>query len=316
MNQSHLKAVTIACVFIVIITGRLRAQEDRSSGSKSGAGLELSDDINGGNNDHRPVNSHGGDSADKAQPQSANDYIYRARVWMSKAKFDEAIKDFTEAIRLDPKFVLAYFGRARANKLKGNYVDGVTDYTKALDLNPRYVPALINRANIYNLTGNYDLAVADCERAAALGSRKPLVYVNRAIGFAGKGEYQKATSDYNTAINFNPTCVAAYGNLAWLQATCPQAAYRDGKKAVANALKACELMESPRNVDILAAACAEAGDFVNALKWESQALENSATTPEMAVELKQRLALYQSGQPYHQADNTPTLPAGPESPEE
>ena len=38
-------------------------------------------------------------------------------------------------------------------------------------------------------------------------------------------------------------CARAHGSRAWLWSTCPDAKYRDGKKAVASATRACELTD-------------------------------------------------------------------------
>ena len=45
-------------------------------------------------------------------------------------------------------------------------------------------------------------------------------YTNRGNAWLGRGEYDKAISDDNNALTFDPTNVAAYDNLAWLQETC------------------------------------------------------------------------------------------------
>jgi serine/threonine-protein kinase len=95
----------------------------------------------------------------------------------------------------------------------------------------------------------------------------------------------------------------AYNYRAWLWATCPEPEFRDGKKAVESATKACELSKwKERNdLDTLAASYAETGDFDQAVKWEEKAI---ALTPESEAGEKkarnERLALYRNGKPYHQ----------------
>ncbi len=84
-------------------------------------------------------------------------------------------------------------------------------------------------------------------------------------------------------------------------ATCPDEKYRDGKKAVENAQKACELDGGKRweSLDSLAAAYAESGDFEKAKEWEAKAIE-LATAEKDKQRLRGRLELYKQGKPYHE----------------
>jgi len=94
-------------------------------------------------------------------------------------------------------------------------------------------------------------------------------------------------------------------SLAWLQATCPIAEFRDGAKAVENATKACELTDWKNfsYVDALAASYAEVGDFDSAVKWQKNAIDLLAedTSVELRSAYESRLDLYQSGKPYRQS---------------
>ena len=46
-------------------------------------------------------------------------------------------------------------------------------------------------------------------------------YCSRGLAWDGKHEYDKAIADYNQGDRLDPNDAWAYGNLAWLQATCP-----------------------------------------------------------------------------------------------
>ena len=95
-------------------------------------------------------------------------------------------------------------------------------------------------------------------------------------------------------------------HLAWLQATCPNEKYRNGKKAVENASRVCQWAEGKRwdCFDAFAAAYAESGDFEKAKEWEAKAIASAATdkavTDKDKQELRSRLELYKQGKPYRE----------------
>ncbi|QYK04633.1 tetratricopeptide repeat protein [Shewanella zhangzhouensis] len=94
------------------------------------------------------------------------------------------------------------------------------------------------------------------------------------------------------------------GNVAWILATCPEARYRDGNKAVSLALKLLENdANDPTNLDNLAAAYAEQGDFNRAVAVQEKAisaLELKKQADIKAEEFHQRLQHYQQGKPYRE----------------
>jgi tetratricopeptide (TPR) repeat protein len=200
------------------------------------------------------------------EPDDADAYYKRGTAWLDKGELDEAIADFTQAIRLDPESPEPYSER------------GVAWYLK----------------------GEYDKATADCSEAIRLNPKDEMAYGNRGLTWCCKGEYGKATADYNEVIRLDPNNADAYNNLAWLLATCPLEAQRDGKKAVQHATKACQLTgwKEVSFIDTLAAAYAEAGDFDEAVEWQKNAM---AMCPENQRDYCQsRLALYKSGKPHRE----------------
>ncbi len=92
--------------------------------------------------------------------------------------------------------------------------------------------------------------------------------------------------------------ILAQKALIW--SSCPELRYRDGKKAVEAATRACELAQwkAPFALGCLAAACAENGDFDAAVKWEKKAIELIADDEPLRTKHRQVLALFEKKQPY------------------
>ena len=86
-------------------------------------------------------------------------------------------------------------------------------------------------------------------------------------------------------------------------ATCPEPKYRDGKRAVEHATKACELSEwnESNAITTLAASHAEAGDFDAAVKWQTKA-NGLYVDPDDKREGEERLKLYREKKPYREVN--------------
>src|SRR5262249_2042520 len=99
-------------------------------------------------------------------------------------------------------------------------------------------------------------------------------HTNRGLVETRCGEWQRAIEDYREAIRLQPKLASAHNNLAWLLAVCPVEALRNGQEAVEHATWACETTgwSNPSCLGTLAAACAEAGDFGQAVRWQERAL--------------------------------------------
>jgi TPR repeat protein len=104
--------------------------------------------------------------------------------------------------------------------------------------------------------------------------------------------------------------LAARNNLAWILATDPDPANRDGAKALAVIKPIALLYRDWQHLDTLAAAYAEHGEFEAASQAQRSAVEAIAAdyapegttqdTAELLQEMRSRLILYENGQPYRE----------------
>ena len=155
-----------------------------------------------------------------------------------------------------------------------------------------------SRGTVWWKKGELDIAIGDYNEAIRLDPKDDAAYNNRGTAWYGKGQYDKAISDWNEAIRLVPKWARPYNIRAWLYASCPDGRFRNGRKAVENARKACELTDwkHANNIDTLAAAYAEDGSFSEAVRWQQKAIDLAPANQK--ADFRSRLSLYQARKPY------------------
>ncbi len=237
----------------------------------------------------------------RANPRDAAAYVHRGVAWRLKGELDIAVKDYDEAIRLDPKHAPAFIHRGIAYRGKKDYDRAIKDYDEAIRLDPKYVWPFINRGNAYQGKKVYDRAIKDYDEAIRLDPKFAYPYGNRAETRSKIKQYAEAVRDFEIALQLHPSLDGLHRDYALFRATCPEASYRDGEKAVQLAQKALEL--AGRIVDweyraALAAAYAETGQFDKAVTEQTRAVEDKSLDREDRARMEQRLKLYRDKKPY------------------
>jgi tetratricopeptide (TPR) repeat protein len=150
---------------------------------------------------------------------------------------EDAVRQLSRAIALNPKYSVAYFIRAYVNAALGNYSPSLADYDKAIALNPKSSGAYYNRGNLKkNQFNDPQGALADYNQAIALSPNYAEAYNNRGNLKDDLNDLQGALADYNQAIALNPKYVEAYLNRGGVKHTKlndPQGALADYNKVIA-----------------------------------------------------------------------------------
>jgi len=189
----------------------------------------------------------------------------------------------------------------KANK-QHDYKTARRQLDAAVQKYPKNHLAYFHRGLFLFIHHEYDQALSDFNKAVSL---KPAVwdYAHwRGLAYAKLGKYDLALADYNRILSFHlgdQTQAAIYDDRAWLEATCPDARYRNGNQAIKDAEFAVRFgfTNKVSYLNTLAAAYAEAGDFDSAIKFEQQAIATQAKN-ERLIDADSALNTYRQHRPY------------------
>jgi Tfp pilus assembly protein PilF len=119
------------------------------------------------------------------------------------------------------------------------------------------------------------------------------------------GDVRAGIEQWEISLQLNPDDGNALNNLAWVLATYPADAVRDGKRAVELALKATTLPggEVPIVLRTLAAAYAESGDFSKAISTVQHAIDlaSAQNNSSLLATVQHEIKLYQARTPYRES---------------
>jgi tetratricopeptide (TPR) repeat protein len=236
-------------------------------------------------------------------------YLNRGVAYRTGKDYTRALADFDKAIKLDPAYARAYLNRGIAWAEKKEYDKAIADFGQTIKYNPKSSWAYNNRGNVWIDKKEYAKAMADEDEAIKLDPNNSAAYINRGSIYRIRNEYERALSDYSRAVKVDPTNPLSHHARAWLLATCPEAKVRDGKAAVAEALRANALDKGkdPHDLGTLAAAYAELGNFRRAVEFQGRAQKLYRDSDDYRKGLE-RLTLYKAKKPYREQPSAESKP--------
>ena len=256
----------------------------------------------------------------------------------SQGRLDEAVQHYRQAIESDPRYAHAYNNLGQALAMQGNLDEAIADFSKAAELDPAYASAegnlghaLLSKdhpdeaiphlrkavelapksAAFHNYLGQAlgetsqtDEAITNFERALQLSPSLVEAHYYLGVALAMKGRRAEGLAHWRQALLKEPDNVQVLNEIAWVLATAPEAALRNGSEAVSLAEHAVKLTSArePVVLGTLAAAYAETGRYGQATETEQRAADLAARqgNAPLAESLNQRLTLFERKTPIRQ----------------
>ena len=135
-------------------------------------------------------------------PRNAVAYSGRGELYMRQHNMARAISDLDQAIRLSPS-AAAYMLRAQAREEAGNLDQALADYRDASRLDPKRISAMTAEGGIWRKKGDPDKAIAAYDRALAADDKRAATYKLRAEAYAAKGQRKLAMADIGHALKLS-----------------------------------------------------------------------------------------------------------------
>lgn len=139
-------------------------------------------------------------------------YRIRGTLRMEAGASEEAIRDFNNAIALNPKDDKAYSGRGTLRLAAGNHSAAISDFDRAIALKPGLINYLVLRGHALLVAGKLDAAIDNFDQAIARSPKNSVALNNRGLAYRKKGDMERAITDFTAAIAASPVYALAYNN--------------------------------------------------------------------------------------------------------
>ncbi|MGD0412190.1 MAG: tetratricopeptide repeat protein, partial [Verrucomicrobiota bacterium] len=186
---------------------------------------------------------------------------------LDEGRVDEALPHLrrSAAFNHPPPGILGLLGKALL--AKGRVGEALEQFQLDVNLNPENPDAQFNFGCVLLDNGLAGKAVPHLQKALQIRPEPPEFHYKLGNAFMQTGRAEEAIRQYEESLRLRPDYMEAGVNLAWILACSPEAAARDGARAVQLALRADQLSggKNPTVLGTLAAAYAEAGKFTEAV---------------------------------------------------
>src|SRR6266567_5495972 len=120
----------------------------------------------------------------RIDPRYVLAYDYRGCAYLAEGELDKAIGDFTAVIRLDPANARAYLNRGGAYRIRREFDKALSDLNECLRRDPTNVVAYKTRASVYESEGEPGKAIADCSQCLLINSKDTEALLIRAKSYS------------------------------------------------------------------------------------------------------------------------------------
>lgn len=129
---------------------------------------------------------------------------------LSRCDYGAALKDFKQALRIDPNFIDAYICQSIVYYYQEDYQEAIATCNQVLQINPSNVDAYNNRGLNRCAMSEYKEAIADFNQVLAIDPYHAKALLNRGYSRMQLNDNWAAIKDFDQALQLDPTSARLY----------------------------------------------------------------------------------------------------------
>lgn len=143
----------------------------------------------------------------RLNPRHLGALLGQASIWEQQQEDEKALQALTAAIDVGPESADVYERRAHIRMSRGEHDLAIEDLSAALRVEPKNTDRLLLRAFEWSATGNVEKALEDCRAALAIDPKKLMAYYYMAVAHSRAGQPEQAIEDFDAALRIDPNDV-------------------------------------------------------------------------------------------------------------
>ena len=136
------------------------------------------------------------EGAVKSKPEDALIYYNQANEYADLKKYNDAILNYSMAIKIYPSFYEAWFNRGITSAELGKYEEALKDYSIAITIDSNDAEIYYAQGNSYKKIKKYNEAIDSYSEALKLKDEYLSALKNRGNTYAELGDYKRALKNY------------------------------------------------------------------------------------------------------------------------